>query len=202
MATHSSVLTWRIPGTEEPGGLLSMGSHRVGHDWHYLAAAAAACWLSRWCYITISSSVAPFSFCLQSFPASGSFPGSWLFASDGQSIGDLALASVLPMNIQGWFPLELPGLISLLSKGLLRVFSSTANQKHQFLGAQPSLWSNSLYMTSGNIIALTIWTFVHKLMSLLFNTLSRFVIAFLPKSKHLLISCCSYNLQWFWRPRK
>ena len=119
---------------EGQGGLVccSPWAYRVGHDWHYLAAAAAACWLSRWCYITISSSVAPFSFCLQSSPASGSFPGSWLFASDGQSIGDLALASVLPMNIQGWFPLELPGLISLLSKGLSNVFFSTTFLKHQF----------------------------------------------------------------------
>ena len=90
---------------------------------------------------TISSSVIPFSSCLQSFPASGSFPMSWLFASDGQSIG--ASASVPAMNIQGWFPLELTGLISLLSKELSRVFSSTIVWKHQFFGAQPSFWSNS-----------------------------------------------------------
>ena len=77
-----------------------------------------SCPLSNWCYLTISSSVAPFSFCLQSSPASGSFPVSWLSASDGQSIGASGLASVLPMNIQGWFPLGLTGLISLLSKGL------------------------------------------------------------------------------------
>ena len=83
----------------------------------------------------------PFSSCLQSFPASGSFPVSWLFTSDGQSIGTSAL--VLPMNIQCWCPLELTTLISLLSKGLSRVFSSTTIWKHQFFGAQPSLWSNS-----------------------------------------------------------
>ena len=83
-----------------------------------------------------------FSFCLQSFPALGSFPTGWLITSDGQSTGASALGSVLPMNIQGWFPLGLTGLISLLSKGLSRVFSSTTVQEHQFFGAQPSLWSN------------------------------------------------------------
>ena len=77
------------------------------------------------------------------FPASGSFPISQLFTSGGQSIGASALASVLPMNIQGWFPLGLIGLISLQSTGLSRVFSNTTIQKHQFFGAQPSLWSNS-----------------------------------------------------------
>ena len=163
MATHSSVLAWRISGMGKPGGLLSMGSHRVGHDWSDLARAATAAagkvlcpphpqakfilwrpnplvpsaWLSssvvynslrprglqhtrppfpsptpgvypnlrplsRWCHWTISSSVVPFS-CLQSFPASGSFPVSLFFASGGKNIG--ASASVLPMNIQDWFPL-------------------------------------------------------------------------------------------------
>ena len=99
--------------------------------------------LSRWCYLTISSFVIPFSNCLQSFPASGSFSMSWLFASGGQSIGASALASVLPMNIQGWFPLRLTGLISLQSKGLSRVFSNTTVQKHQFFSTQSSLWSKS-----------------------------------------------------------
>ena len=99
-----------------------------------------SCPLSRWCHPTISSSVAPLSSCPQSFPASGSFPVSQFFASSGQSIG--ASASVLPMNVQDWFPLGLTGLISLLSKRFPRVFSSTV-QKHQFFGAQPSLWSNS-----------------------------------------------------------
>ena len=90
----------------------------------------------------ISSSVVPFSSCLQSFLASGSFPRSQLFASGGQSIRVSALASVLPMNIQDWFPLVLTGLISLQSKGLSRVFSNTTVQKHQFLSTQSSLWSN------------------------------------------------------------
>ena len=96
-----------------------------------------SCLLSWWCHPTIPSSVIPFSSHLQSFPASGSFPRSQFFASGGQSIGVSALASVLPMNTQGWFPLGLTGLISLLSKGVSGVFSSTTIRKHQFFGAQP-----------------------------------------------------------------
>ena len=84
--------------------------------------------LNQWCYPTISSSVTSFSFCLQSFPASGSFPMGWLFASGGQSIG--ASASGLPMSTQDWFPLRMTGVISLLSKRLWRVFSSTTVWKH------------------------------------------------------------------------
>ena len=98
------------------------------------------CPLNRWCHQTISSSVAPFS-CPQSFPASGSFPVSWLLTSGDQSIG--ASASVLPMNIQGWLPLGLTGLIFLQSKGLSNVFYNTTIEKHQFVGSQTSLWSNS-----------------------------------------------------------
>ena len=93
--------------------------------------------IESWCYLTISSSVAPFSFCLQSFPASGSFPMSWLFTSGGPSIGVSASASVLPMSIQGWFPSGLTDFISLQSKGLSRVVSSTTVWKHQFFGTQP-----------------------------------------------------------------
>ena len=100
------------------------------------------CPLSWWCHSTISSTVASFS-CPQSFPASGSFPVSRLFTSGGQSIRASASASDLPMNIRGWFPLRLTGLISVLSKGLSRVFSSTTIQKYQFFGTQPSLWFNS-----------------------------------------------------------
>ena len=88
--------------------------------------------LSQWCHPTIESSVVPFSSCLQSFPASGSFQMSQLFASGGQSTGVLASTSVLPMNIQDWFPLGWTGWISLQSKGLSRVFSTTTIQKHQF----------------------------------------------------------------------
>ena len=95
-----------------------------------------SCPLSRWCHQTISTSVVPFSFCLQSFPASGSFPMSQFFASGGQSIGVSASASVLPMTIQDWFPLGWTGWISLQSKGVSRVFSNITVQKHQFFGAQ------------------------------------------------------------------
>jgi len=91
--------------------------------------------LSRWCHPTILSSIVPFS-CLQSFPASGSFQMSQFFASGGQSIGVSASASVLPMNIQDWFPLGWTGWIFLQSKGLSRVFSNTTVQKHQFFGTQ------------------------------------------------------------------
>ena len=101
-------------------------------------AYSNSCPLSQWCHPTISSSVIPFSSRLQSFPASGSFPMSQLFASGGQNIGVSASASVLSMNIQDWFPLRLTDLISLQSKGLSRVFSNTTVQKHQFFGAQ--LW--------------------------------------------------------------
>ena len=100
-----------------------------------------SCPLSQWCHPAISSSVIPFSSCPQSFPAAGSFPISWLFASSGQSIG--ASVSVLPMNIHSWFPLGLTGLISLLSERLSKVFSSTAVHKHRFFGAQPFLLSSS-----------------------------------------------------------
>ena len=101
-----------------------------------------SCPLSQWCHLTISSSATPFSFCLWSFPASGSFPMNQLFISGGQNIGASASAPILPMNIQDWFPLGLTGLI-LLSKGLSRVFSSATIWKHLLIGAQPSLWSNS-----------------------------------------------------------
>ena len=100
-----------------------------------------SCPLSRWCHPTISSSVIPFSSCLQSFPASGSFPRRQFFPSGCQSIGVSASGSVLPTNIQSWFPLRWIGWISLQSKGLLRVFSNTTVQKHQFFDPQPSLWS-------------------------------------------------------------
>ena len=100
--------------------------------------------LSRWwCHPTITSSVVPFSSCLQSFPASGSFQMSQLFTSGGQNIGVSASTSVLPMNTQDWFPLGWTGWISLQSKGLSRVFSNTTAQKHRFFSAQLSLWSNS-----------------------------------------------------------
>ena len=100
---------------------------------------SSSCPLSQWCHPTISSPVIPFSSHLQSFPASGSFQMNQLFTAGGQSIGASASTSVLPMNIQDWFPLGLTGRISLQSKGLSRVFSNTTVQKHQFFSAQLSL---------------------------------------------------------------
>ena len=106
------------------------------------------CPLSWWYYPTISSSVITFSSYLQSFPASGSFQMSCLFATGGQSTG--ASASVLPVNIQDWFPLGLTGLISLQSKELSRIFSNTTVEDHQFFGAQPYLWSISHFAGGSN----------------------------------------------------
>ena len=140
-----------------------------------------SCPLSRWCHPTISSSVVPFFSCLWSFPASRSFPMSEFFASGGQSFE--ASASVLLMNSQGWFPLGMTRLLSLLSRGLSRVFSSTTIQKHQFFGTQLSLWSNShIHTWLLENCTLTMQTFVGKVMSLLFNILSRLVTTFLPRS--------------------
>ena len=112
-----------------------MDSSTPGLPVHY----PNSCPSSWWCHPIISSSVVPFSSCLQSFPASGSFLMSWFFASGGQNIGVSASASVLPVNIQDWFPLGWTGWISLQSKGLSRVFSNTTVQKHQFFGTQLSL---------------------------------------------------------------
>ena len=283
MATHSSVLAQRIPGTGEPDRLPSMGSHRVRHDWSDLAAAAVSicacgtkwnhnfhlywllsllahtclflksnpqasfrvlarnfqvrsvqfsrsvvsntlrphrlhnarspcpsltpgacsnlCPLSQWCHPTISSSVVPFFSCLQSFPASGSLPMSQFFASGGQSIGASASASVLPVNIQNWFPLGL-ALISLQSKELWRVFSSTTVCKHLQHSAFFMIQLSHPYVTTGKTIGLTRQNFVSKAMSLLFNTLSRFVIALLPRSKCLLISWLQLPSAVILEPRK
>ena len=127
---------------------------------------------------------------------------SFFWWSDGQSIGASASALVLPMNIQCWFPLGLTGLISWQSKGLGRVFSSTTVQKHQFFSAQPSSWSSSQSIHDcWKTLALTIWTFVSKVMSLLFNMPSRFVIAFLPRSKCLLISWLQSPSRVIFEPR-
>ena len=146
-----------------------------------------SCPSSRWCHPAISSSVVPFSSCPQSLPASESFPMSQLFTWGSQSIG--ALASVLPKNTQDWSPLEWTGWISLQSKGLsslLQHHSSKASiLRHlAFFMVQFS----HLYMTTRKTIALTIQNFFRKVMSLLFNILSRLVRTFLPRSKCLLIS--------------
>ena len=161
------------------------------------------CPLSQWYYPTISSSVVPFFSCPQSFPAPGSFLMSQLFASCVQSIGVSASTSVLPMNIQDWSPLGWTGCISLQSKGLSRVFSNTTVQKHQFFDTQLFIVQISHpYMTTGKTIALTIWTFVDKVLSLIFNMLSSLVITFHPRSKRLLISWLQSPSQWFQRPKK
>ena len=145
--------------------------------------------LSRWCHLTISSSVAPFSSCLQSFASSGSFQMSELFAWGGQSLGVSASISVLPMNTQDWsFRMDWLDLLAVQGtlKSLLQHHSSKAS----------ILWCSAFlivqlshpYMTTGKTIALTRRTFVGKVMSLLLNMLSKLVITFLPRSKRLLIS--------------
>ena len=146
------------------------------------------CPLSQWCHPAISSSVVPFSFCPESLPASGSFPMSQLFAGGGQSTGVSASASVLPVNTHDWSSLGWTSWISLQSKGLSSSFSNTTVQKHQFFdSAFFTVQLSHPYMT-GKTIALTRQNFVGKVMSLLFSMLSRLVITFLPRGKHLLIS--------------
>ena len=149
---------------------------------------ANSCPLSQWSHPTISFSVTLFFSCPQSLPAPGSFPTSWLFTSGGRSIGASASASVLPMNIQHWFPLRFTGLISLLSKGLSRVFFQHHNSEASVLRCSAffMVQLSHLYVITGKTIASTRQTFVSKVMSLPFNMLSRFVIAFLAR-KHLLI---------------
>ena len=230
-AAHSSVLAWRVSCTEEPGGLLSIGSRlkrlsssssskcasiiyhsrrtkekkwfqfsSVAHSYQTLQphglqhtrlpcpsptprVYSNSCPLCWWCHPTISPSVVPFIFCLQSFPASGSFPMSQFFSSGGQSIGATTSASVLPVNNQDWFPLGLTGWISLQSKGLsslLQHHSSKSSilQCSAFFIVQLS----HPYMTTGKTTAVSRFTFICKVMSLLFNMLFRWVIAFLPVS--------------------
>ena len=156
---------------------------------HQLPNCSNLCLTSWWCHPTISSSVVPLSSCLQTFPASGSFPTSQFFASGSQSIGASASASVLPMNIQHWFSLGTTSLISAVQetlKSLLQHHSSKASilRRSGFFMIQHS----HPYMTTGKTIALTICTSVIKVMSPVSSMLSRFVIAFLPRSKFLLIS--------------
>ena len=138
----------------------------------------------------------PLVFLSSIFPSIRGFLMNQFFVSGGQSIGVSASASVLPVNIQCWSPLILTGLISLLSQGLSGVFSSTMVRRYQFFGVLPSLWSSS------QTIALTIWTFVSRILSLLFNILSRFVIAFLPRSNQLLISWLQSPSAMILEPKK
>ena len=155
-------------------------------------AYSNSCPLSQLCHPTISSSVIPFSSHVQSFPVLGYFQMSQFFTSGGQSIGVSVPASVLPMNIQDWFPLGWTGWISLQSKWL-----SSLLQHHS--SKSSILWHSAFFMVHlstsihdhwKNCSFLTRWTFVCKVMSLLLNMPSRLVIAFLPRSKHLLISSC------------
>ena len=155
-----------------------------------------SCQLSQWCHPTFSSSVAHPP--LQSFPGTGSFPMSQFFTSGGQSIGVSALASVILLNIQDWSPLGLTGLITLQSKGLSSIFPNI-----QFKAS--ILWGSAFFMiqlshlcmATGKYIALTWQTFVGKVMSLLYNILSRLVITFHPRSKHLLILWRSHRPLWW-----
>ena len=153
-------------------------------------ACSHSCQLSRWCHPTISSSVIPFSSCLQSFPALGSLSVSQFFTSSGQSIKASAPATVLPINIQNWFPLWLTGLIILAIQEILKDLLQHHRSKASILRHSTffMVQLSHPYMTTGKTIALTRWTLVSKVMSLLFNMLSMLVIAFLPGSKCLLIS--------------
>ena len=160
-----------------------------------LGVCSNSCPLSQWCHSTILSSVTLFFSCLQSFPAPASLPVNWLFTSGSQSIGASAWALVHPMNIQGWSPLGLTGL--RIDWFDLSAVQGTLKSLHQHHNLKASiLWFSTFfmvqlsyqYMTTRKTIPLTIWTFVDKVMCLLFNTPSRFVIAFLPRSQHLSIS--------------
>ena len=177
-------------------------AHQASLSFTISRVCSNACPLSWWCHPTISSSVTPFSFCLQSFPASGSFPMSWLFALGSQSIGASASASVLLMNIQGWFPLALIGLLSVQGtvKNLLQHHSLKASVL--WYSAFFMVQLSHLYITIRKTIALTRWAFVGKVMSLLYNMLFRFVTAFIPKSKHLLISQLQSPSAVTWGPKK
>ena len=148
---QKKIFTWRIQQetlkkenfVQLLSGVQLLQAHRLQHarltcPWPSPGACSSSCLLSQWCHPSISFSVVPFPSCLQSFSAWGSFQMSPFFTSGGQSIGVSASASVFPMNIQDWFPVEWTGWISLQSKGLLRVFSNTTVQKHQFFGTQPS----------------------------------------------------------------
>ena len=177
-----SCLTLLTPWTEACQASLSITT---------LGAHSNSCLSHRWCHPTISSSVVPFSSLLQSFPASRSFQISQFFASGSQSIGISASASVHPKIIQDWFPLGVTDWISLQSKGLSRVFSNQHHSsKASFLRCSAFfiVQLSYPYMTIGKTIALTRQTFVGKVMTLLFNMLSRSVTAFFPRSKRLLIS--------------
>ena len=155
---------------------------------------------SWWCHPTISSSISPFSFCFQSFPASGSFPVNQFFSSDGQSIGVSASTSVLSLNTQGMISLRMDWLDLLAVQGTLKSILQHHSSKASILQCSAFfiLQLSHQYMTTGKTITWTRQIFVGKVMSLLFNMLSMLVIAFLPRSKRLLISWLqSSSAVWF-----
>ena len=163
------------------------------HPSPFPGACSNSCILRWWCHSTILSSVVPFS-CIQSFPASGSFLMSWLFASSFQSIGASASASVLPMNT-GLISFRIDWFDFLAVQGTLKSLLQHRSSKASILlcSAFPVFQLSHPCMPTGKTIALTRWTFVCKVMSLLFNMLSKFVIVFLPRSKYLLIPICSWH---------
>ena len=178
-------------------GSLVLFSHNIvvvqslRHVWHFATPWTVACQVpvsstTSWSLLkfisiesgmlsNIWSSATPFSFCLQSFPRSRSFPMSQLFTSGGQSIGPSASASILPINIQSWFPLGLTGLVSLLSKGLFKNLLQHHSLKASVFQCSAffMVLLSHLYLTTGKIIASTIRTFGSKVMYLFFNMLSR-----------------------------
>ena len=162
-----------------------------------LGVCSNSCPLAQWCHLTISSSVTLFSFCPQYLPASGSFAMSWLFASSGQSIA--ASVSVLSVNIQGWSPLGLTGFELLAIQGTLKSLLQHHSLKVLIFWCSTffTVQLSHQYMTTGKTIAVTRQTFVSKMMSLLFNTVSRFVTVFLPRASIFSLHGCSYHLQWF-----
>ena len=164
-------------------------------------ACSNSCPLSQWCHPTISSSVIPFSFWPQSWPASGSFQMSQFFQSGGQSIGVSASAQ----SFQGIFRLiscRTDWLDHLPAQGTLKSLFQHHSSKASILWHSAFFIVQHPYMTIGKTIALTRWIFVGKVMCLLFNMLSRLVITLLPRSKCLLISGCSHHVQWFWTRKK
>ena len=156
----------------------------------------------HWVIDAIQPTVVPFFCFLQSFPASGSFPMSWLDTSGGQNTGASASALVLPTNSRYWFHIGLTGLISLQSKGLSRVFSNTKFQSiNYFWNSAFSVQLSHPYVTTGKTIALTRRIFVNKVMSMLFNMLSRLWLFFQGASLFQFHGC-SHHLHWFWKQRK
>ena len=187
----------------------SLGPHELQHARPPCPSPTAGvypnlCSLSQWCHPTISFSVIPFSFCPQSFLASGSFQMSHLFASGYQSIGVSASASVLPMNTHDWSPLRWTWLDVLAVQGTLKSLLQYHSSKTSMLRCSAffTVQVSQRYMTTGKTIALTRRTFVDKVMSLLLNMLSSLVRTFLPRSKRLLISWLQSPSAVILEPRK